>query len=66
MDFNKNKTNKIGEIIGYFIMYIIFTVVLYFILKLTDKLPQSFTSFHISLIPLAIVLTSKLISLLLK
>ncbi len=65
MDF-KPKKDKIPQIIGYTIMYFIFTTILFFILILTDKLPINWNYFHVLIITLFIILLGRLIKLLLK
>ncbi|MEK6846902.1 MAG: hypothetical protein AABY16_01915 [Nanoarchaeota archaeon] len=62
----KTFVDRFPRKVGYFLMYLIFTVVLYFILKILDKLPLDWTVFHVVGITLAIVLFGRLIKLLLK
>ena len=66
MNFEVRKSKKRGEKIGYVIMYFIFTTILYFILKLLDKIPDSWTYFHVLSLTLSIVLLGTLIKLLLR
>lgn len=69
MDFEnkkQKKTEKIGEIAGFVIMYFIFTTILYFLLYLIHKLPADWTYFHVIIITLFIVLVGALIKKLLK
>ena len=57
MDFNKeNQTNveKTGKKIGFVIMFLIFSIILYFILKFTGKIPESWTYLHIFLLAMTI------------
>jgi len=53
------KINKIFETIGYFTMFFIFSIILYFILKITHKLPAYWDYSYILLITILIVLTGK-------
>ena len=66
MKFKKDNVKRIGEYLGYVAMYLIFTAILYFILKYFNKAPQTWNYFHIMIITLFIVLASKLIKLALK
>jgi len=45
-----------GEKIGYALAYFLFTTVLFFILKLLDKIPNSWSYFHIMMITFLIAL----------
>jgi len=65
MEFGK-KESRIYLVIGYIIMYFIFTTVLYFILKYFDKIPENWNYIHMMVITLFIVLLGKLIKILLK
>lgn len=48
MFFEENKSiAKAGEIIGYTLSYLLFTLVLFFILKLFDKLPLNWSFVHL-------------------
>ena len=58
---NKTEVERIGKVIGYIIMYFIFTTILYFILKILDKLPGTWDYFHIMAITITIALTGILI-----
>ena len=44
MKFNteKGKSERVGEIVGYVLMYLIFTTILYFILKLLNLILKTF------------------------
>ncbi len=67
MNFNeKNHTEKIGRITGFLVMYFIFTTILFFILKLTNKLPAKWTYIHIMIIVVLILFLGNLIKFLLK
>lgn len=67
MDFNNNKKNKkAGKVIGYLVMYFVFTTVFYFILKLLNRIPESWKYYHVMPITLALVLLGTLIKMLFK
>tara|TARA_Y100000310_G_scaffold307622_1_gene349899 strand:- start:635 stop:838 length:204 start_codon:yes stop_codon:yes gene_type:complete len=57
----ESETEKWGKRIGFVIMYFIFFNILYFILKITHRLPESNAYITISLIALTIVLLGTLI-----
>jgi len=61
-----NSTEKVGEMLGYIIMYLIFTTILFFILKFLNKLPTSWTYLHVMALTLLIVLFGMLIRRILK
>lgn len=61
MDIKKSKKEKYIELIGYILMYFIFTTILYFILKSLDKIPERWNYFYIMAITLLIVFIAKLI-----
>ena len=65
MELKTKQNNKIGFIIGYIIMYLIFTTILYFILKIFDKIPKTWNLFFIIPITLSIVLLGTLLKLIL-
>ncbi len=52
---------KFAEKISYILSYLIFTLVLYLLLDKLDKIPVSWTFFHIGAITLGIVLTGSII-----
>lgn len=60
------KNKKISHIVGYLIMYFIFTTILYFILHFFDKIPENWNYVHIMFITLLIVIIGKSIKWLLK
>ena len=62
----KNFGNAFPRKLGYFIMYVVFTVIFYFILKILNRLPSDWIFFHVVGITLAIVLFGRLVKLLLK
>ncbi len=62
LNFNKqNKKTNWAIIIGYIVMYLIFTTLLYFILRYFNKIPENWTYFHVMTVTLLIVLIGKLI-----
>jgi hypothetical protein len=67
MKLNESQiSRKIGAIIGFIVMYLIFTLILFFVLRLLNKIPDTWTIFHLSIITIFIVLIGTLIKLLLK
>ena len=60
MDLDKPKKRNSEVVLGYVIMYLIFTTILYFILNLLNKLPETWTYLHIMTITLTIILIAKL------
>lgn len=46
---------KIGEFFGFLAMFIIFSIMLFFILKVTHKIPESWTFIEFSMIPTIII-----------
>ncbi len=57
MIFEQSKsTEKFGEKIGYVFSYFLFTTVLFFILILLNKIPNSWSYFHIMMITFLIAL----------
>lgn len=62
MDFDKGrKAENLGKSIGLIVFYLIFTTVVYFIFKLTGKLPSNYTYFHIIPFTLMILLIGVLL-----
>lgn len=57
------KKPSLSKRVGYFGMYAVFTIVLYFMLQVLNKLPTGWTLFHIAGITLAIVLLGRAIRL---
>ena len=53
---NKGFVEKIGEKTGFFFMFVIFTTILYFILKILNKIPDSWSYFNVLIITILIVL----------
>ena len=60
MDLDKPKKRNSEVVLGYVIMYLIFTTILYFILNLLNKLPERWTYLHIMTSTLTIILIAKL------
>ena len=56
-----NNIERLGEKIGYVFAYFLFTTVLFFILKLLNKIPKFWSYFHIMLIILIIALVGVVI-----
>ena len=67
MIFEENRSlQKIGEIVGFICMYLLFTTILFFILVLLDKIPSSWSYFHIMAITFLIALIGAIIKRFLK
>ncbi|MDO8509356.1 MAG: hypothetical protein Q7S27_06775 [Nanoarchaeota archaeon] len=66
MEFEKKKENNIGEYIGYFVMYFIFTTIFYFVLRALDKIPEGWNYLYIMTATLLIVLAAKLLGMYLQ
>jgi len=67
MDFEKaGKREKIVKNLGYFSIVIIFSIMFYFILSFTKKIPNSWNYFHVLLIVIGIIIVSRLLKELLK
>lgn len=67
MRFEKDKSiEKAGTKVGYVLGYLIFTTVLYFILKILGKIPESWNYLHIAAITLMITLIGIIIKRFLK
>lgn len=63
----ENKSiEKIGEKIGFIFAYFLFITILFFLLKLINKLPTNWTYYHVMGIVLLIVLIGMGIKRLLK
>ena len=60
------KIGGLGEKIGFIFAYFLFTTILFFILKLLNKVPASWGYFHIMGITILIILLGFLIQRLLK
>lgn len=66
MNFKSNQNSKGYEKLGFIVMYFIFTIVLYLILKFLNKLPENWGIFHIIILTLIIVLVGTILRKLLK
>ena len=67
MIFEQNKAiEKLGEILGYIFSYFLFTTILFFILMLFKKIPESLSYFHVMGITILIALTGAIIKKFLK
>lgn len=67
MIFERNKSiEKFGEKIGFIFSYFLFTTILFFILTLLTKIPESWSYFHIMAITFLIALLGIIIKKLLK
>jgi len=54
-----NKESKTGEKIGYALMYIVFTTILFFILNLLNRYPEDWTYFNAYGISLVIIIIGR-------
>ncbi|OGJ16076.1 hypothetical protein A3K73_05705 [Candidatus Pacearchaeota archaeon RBG_13_36_9] len=59
------KVKKFGAIAGYAFTFLIFSILLYFILKFSEKLPAEWGYLHVFLISISIASVGRLIKLLL-
>lgn len=67
MIFEQNKSiEKFGQRTGYIFSYFLFTTILFFILTLLDKIPESWSYFRVMGITILIVFIGFLIKRLLK
>jgi hypothetical protein len=67
MQFEKdNSGEKIGQKAGFLFSYLVFTIAAYFILSLTNRLPDGWTYVHVGVLTFAIVLAGFSIKKLLK
>jgi cytochrome c biogenesis protein CcdA len=67
MDFEKaGKREESVKMIGYLSTIIIFSIMFYFILSFTKKIPDSWNYFNILILVIIIILTSKVLERLLK
>ncbi len=62
----KDNLKKAGKNLGFLTMFFVFTTVLYFVLKLTNRLPEDWNYLYVLLLTLAITLTGILTRLFLK
>jgi len=63
MDFEKERKfiGITGEKIGYLTMFIVFTLILYFMLRFFKKIPTSWNYLHVIVIGIIIILISYII-----
>ena len=67
MIFEENKIiEKLGEKLGYIFSYFLFTTILFFILTLLKKIPESWSYIHIMVITVVIALGGTMIKRLFK
>jgi len=67
MEFNKNnKITAIGEKLGYIFSYFLFTTILYIILNLLKKIPESWSYLNIMIITFIIALAGIIIRKILR
>ena len=67
MTFEQNKgIEKLGEKIGFIFSYFLFTTILFFILVLLKKIPESWSYLYVMGITILIVLIGAIIKRLLK
>ena len=67
MDFEENKSvAKFGEIIGFLFSYLLFTTILFFALRFTEKIPKWWSVLQIIPITFAIALLGLLLKRLLR
>ena len=67
MIFEQNKSiEKLGEKLGYIFSYLLFTAILFFILVLMKKIPESWSYMHIMGITILIAIMGIMIKILLK
>ncbi len=66
MNFEVKSVKSFNKKIGYVFMYLVFTTIFYYILKLLNKIPESWNYLHILPLTLFIVLLGTLIKLLLR
>ncbi|MEK6855101.1 MAG: hypothetical protein AABX73_02680 [Nanoarchaeota archaeon] len=66
MNLKDRKNKKTAEIIGYVIMYFIFTTILYFILRFLERIPPGWSYFHVMGISILVVLIGRTIKIFLR
>ena len=67
MEFEKNETlEKSGKIVGFLFSYFLFTTIIFFIFRITEKLPKDWSYFHIVSVTLIIASIGFIIKKLLK
>jgi len=63
---SSSNSEKIGKAAGFVLMYLVFTIIAFFIFSLTKRLPDEWSFFHVMPFTLAIVLLGSLIQLLVR
>ena len=63
---NQGGMKKFGKVVGFVVMYFVFTTVLYFLLRFLGKFPEGWNYFYLMLVTLAVVLFGNLLKILLK
>lgn len=67
MNFDKqDKGSKFTKALAYFVMYCVFTTMLFFLFKILGKTPSGWKIYHFIGITLALVLFGRLLKLTLK
>jgi|TARA_B100002003_G_scaffold247928_1_gene280488 hypothetical protein len=67
MIFEQNKSiEKLGIVLGYTFSYLLFTTILFLILTLVKKIPESWTYFNIMSITIVVALTGIILKRFLK
>lgn len=67
MQFEKTESTKlIGRRVGYIFSYFLFTTILYFIFIVLEKMPDSWTYFHVMGITLAVLVLGLILKKALK
>jgi hypothetical protein len=62
----KLDSRKFGKLFGFFITFLTSTIVLYFVLQFSNRLPENWGYLHVFLTALSVILTGILIKMLLK
>jgi hypothetical protein len=66
MNLEKNNSRKLGKIVGFILMYFVFTTIFYFVLNYFEKLPENFNFFYMLNLTLSFVLIGSLLKITLK
>ncbi len=53
---NNNNSKKIGKVAGFLITFLIFSIILFFILKFFDKIPESWEFYNVLIIPIILTI----------
>ncbi len=65
--FSKNNTlKKTGKLLGFAISFFLFSTIFYFVLTFTEKIPDDWTVFHISVILIGVLIVSYIIKKILR